>query len=355
MFLSPSGGGISRYLAEKQRFLGRRGIEHLVIAPVASMAGVTSAGLSVPAGFGYRVPMRMSPTEAALRRFAPDIIEIGDPYHLGWSALRAARAMGTPVVSFCHSDVAAMLDRLLGPWCARPARRYLRSLYSRCDRVLAPSQSVAAHLRSLGLDNIDIQPLGVDVDAFSPACRDEAWRRSLGLADDARIALYVGRFAPEKNLALLAEAIGQLDARHHLVAIGAGPRPPHGERVILRGFDGDTHAIATAMASADLLVHAGDQETFGLVALEAMACGTPVVARQRAGLAELVDDSVGAAVADGTAAAFAAAISATLERPRDVLGAAGRARAMAHAWPAIFEQMLTRYERLAGLPLRLAA
>src|SRR6185503_3408463 len=101
-------------------------------------------------------------------------------------------------------------------------------------------------------------------------------------------------------------------------------------------FVGDAIKLATMLASADLFVHAGDQETFGLSVLEAMACGTPVVARAAEGLAELVDDSVGAGVPDGRAESFAAAIAAQFARERSGPSRRARERAEAYDW----QQML---------------
>jgi len=95
-------------------------------------------------------------------------------------------------------------------------------------------------------------------------------------------------------------------------------------------------------------VHAGDQETFGLSALEALACATPLVARRSAGLAELVDERVGVAVERGTAQAFAEAVEALFSRPLEPLREAARRRAERHGWQPALEGLLRHYRRLAG-------
>jgi alpha-1,6-mannosyltransferase len=105
-------------------------------------------------------------------------------------------------------------------------------------------------------------------------------------------------------------------------------------------------ALARALASADVFVHAGTQETFGLSALEALACGTPLVARAAQGLAQLVDASVGAGVAHDAPAAFADAIADVLARARGPLSAAARARAVAHDWNRVLPRLCAHYERL---------
>ncbi len=103
------------------------------------------------------------------------------------------------------------------------------------------------------------------------------------------VLLYVGRFAPEKNLHILGETVDRLGRDYVLVVQGAGPCPPHGERVVRLPYCSHPDTIAQALASADVFVHAGTRETFGLAPLEALACGTPVVLPARAGFLDLID------------------------------------------------------------------
>jgi alpha-1,6-mannosyltransferase len=181
---------------------------------------------------------------------------------------------------------------------------------------------------------------------FHPARASVLWRNSLKLPAGTRLLIYAGRFAPEKHLDVLASAVRQLGAPYRLLALGAGPTPPSGERVSTMPFVGDAVRLATMLASADAFVHAGDQETFGLSVLEALACGTPVVARAAEGLAELVDDRVGVPVFDGRADSFAQAIRALFERPRSHRAAAARRRAQAYDWEGLMPSLLGQYERL---------
>ena len=158
--------------------------------------------------------------------------------------------------------------------------------------------------------------------------------------------VYAGRFAPEKHLDVLADAVARLGPPHVLLAIGAGPMPPTGERVRVVPFIADVAALAAILAGADAFVHAGDQETFGLSALEAMACGTPIVVRQAEGLAELADGACGLAVEHGTGAAFAEAIAALLAGDRPAQRHAARARAEASDWEQVLPALLDHYRRL---------
>ncbi|HEY4069730.1 MAG TPA: glycosyltransferase [Burkholderiaceae bacterium] len=345
-------GGVRRYIEAKRGWLhAHTDWRHTVATPRPEGDGAFSVpSLPLPGSDGsYRWAWRRSATAQALCAAAPDLIEAADPYRLAWSALDAARALGIPAVAFCHSNLERMAALAAGRWhlgAERAARRYAAHLYERFDLVLAPSAAMLAHLNDWGVSNAEHQPLGVDTRVFNPQRRHPAWRRSIGLPDDARILVYAGRFAPEKHLATLAAATGRLGAGHWLVAIGAGPAPPAGERV--RVLPPIAHAItlSTALASADVYVHAGDQETFGLSALEALACGLPVVARATEGLAELIDDRVGHGVHADTPQAFADAVAEILAREPRTLRDAARARALQHDWEQVVPRLYQRYRRL---------
>jgi alpha-1,6-mannosyltransferase len=359
MFWGPASGGVRRYIQAKRRWLLAQGQwRHSIVVPAAQarpargVHGVASWPL--PFAPGYRVARSRGASAAAIDALAPDVIEAGDPYNLAWAALDAGRARGVPVVAFVHSDLAALAARA-GRGAERLALRYLRHLYARFDLVLAPGRALTQRLHALDLGvPVRQQPLGVDTGRFAPTARSALWRARHGIPAAARVLLYAGRFAPEKNLALLVEAADRLGPDHVLVAIGDGPAPPppaRRARLVVLPFERDERALAEAMASCDVFVHAGDIETFGLVALEAMACGTPVVCSARGGLAELVDGDVGATV-QGGAAAFAEAIAAVCAADRAALGRAARARAVQHDWEAVLPQLVKHYAQLLAAPRR---
>ena len=356
MFWSPSGGGVRRYLEAKRDWLvGQAGWRHTIVAPGAVGAGFGDCGgVPLPLSDGYRMPVQRGRAAQAIAAQAPDLIEVGDPYRLAWAALDAGQRLGVPTLAFCHSNVAAMAALLAGiegaP--ARLARRaaeaYLTRTYRRFDRVLAPSEFMAAELRALGLPQVERQPLGVDTELFCPQRRDAGLRATLGLPHDARLLLYAGRFAPEKNLATLVEAVRRLGPPHVLLALGSGPLPPHGAGVMVLPHERSAERLARLFAGVDVFLHAGDQETFGLAALEAMACGTPVVVRDAAGLGELVAEGGGTAVSSANPSAWAEAIAAIFTADRRALSAAARTRAEAYAWARTMPALVERYRRLIG-------
>ena len=353
MFWTTSGGGVRRYLEAKHAFAPGVRWQHTVATPVLDgIASVRIPATLLPASGGYRLPWRRAAAARVLAEQAPDLIEAGDAYRLAWSVLDAGQSLGVPALAFCHSNLpllaASLAGERFGARADRAARRYARRLYQHFDLVLAPSAATCEHLLDWGVKRVRCQPLGVDSAVFHPRRRDPDWRRRIGLPPDARVLVYAGRFAPEKNLPVLTAAVRHLGPPYWLVAVGAGPMPPHGDRVTVLAPERRPEALATLIASADAFVHAGDQETFGLSVLEALACGTPVVGRAAEGLAELVDERVGIAVARTQAEDFAQAIAALFEAAtdRDRLAKAARARGEAHDWQQTLPGLWRQYERL---------
>jgi alpha-1,6-mannosyltransferase len=352
MFWSSTGGGVRRYLQAKHAWLRQHTVwRHTIAAPVADLPGMAALpAIALPGSGGYRLPLRRRALSSTLKSLVPDLIEAGDPYRLAWATLDTADALHIPAVAFCHSNLELLAATMVGPrWAgpaARAARRYARRLYSRFDLVFAPSEAMRLRLLDWGVTRVACQPLGVDTQVFHPARASPMWRNHLGLPGATRLLVYAGRFAPEKHLQVLADAVRLLGPPYTLLCLGAGPTPPHGERVIVQPFVGDPMALARVLASADLFVHAGDQETFGLSALEAMACGTPVVARAAEGLAELVDDSVGAAVLDERPESFADAISSLFLHDRTGAARRARERAESYDWNQMLPLLLMHYRQL---------
>jgi alpha-1,6-mannosyltransferase len=360
LFFAPTSGGVRRYLLAKHVHLARRGrLRHTILVPGKSDTGlpddvVTFGSPAIPFGRGYRAPLALARFRSQLRALAPDLIEVGDPYQLAWQSLRVARELQRPSIAFCHSDVESLARAALGAWTARQVRRYLARLYGQFDLVLAPSAHLAQRLRDAGIRPVEIQPLGVDVDVFRPDAADPGLRASLGIPGDARLLVFAGRLSPEKRIPVLRAAMRRLGPGYHLLLVGSGRRTRPAPNVTLVNYQQDPGQLARLLASADAFVHAGDQETFGLVALEALACGLPVIASHAGALPELVDGTVGATFPPGDAAALAAAVASVFERDALPMRIAARRRAEAHGWQAVCADLLLRYERLLCIRERAA-
>lgn len=353
LFFAPHSGGVKRYLLAKRSHLAALHVRHTLIVPggadAAPAPGIVSiAAPRIPFGGGYRIPLRPRAWRAALCAVEPDVIEVGDPYHLAWAALDAAADLGVPAVAFAHSHLSRMLRMRFGQLAARAADAYLRRLYARFDAVLAPSRAVAQDLRALGVERVEVQPLGVDGEVFHPSQRDPDLRSQLGLAADTRLLVFAGRMAREKSIALMQRAVERLGAPYHLLLVGAREPRRRSARVTELPYQQDPRRLARLLASADALLHAGQQETFGLVILEAMACGRPVIGIDAGAVGELVDAQVGELAARGSVAALTEAIVALYARDIEPMGVAARQRVeSAYTWPRVFAAQLARYARLA--------
>ena len=351
LFYTPTSGGVRRYLLTKHDWLARRAhVTHTLLVPGPADRG-DAGGLvefrSPHLRAGYRCPVRLRALRARLASLGPDLIEAGDPYVMGWQAARVAHELGIPSVAFCHSDIINLVETRLGRLAGSVTSAYLRSLYGRFDRVLAPSQIVASHLSDAGISHVTLQPLGVDAEIFTPECADPRLRERLGLAGSTRLLVFAGRLAPEKNLPDLYAMAATLGEPYHLLVIGGEQLSRPYRNVSILPYEREQKAIAQILAGCDAFVHAGRQETFGLVALEAMACGLPVIAYRAGALAELIDPPVGALAEPRGPAALAEAVHALFEREQAPIRAAARARVLErHSWDAAFRQLMRAYATL---------
>ncbi|WP_028240554.1 glycosyltransferase family 4 protein [Stutzerimonas azotifigens] len=354
MFYAPASGGVRTYLEAKHRRLRLYpGVRHSVLVPGSDYRqhdGVYEIPAPMlPFGRGHRFPVRRGPWREQLRALRPDLIEVGDPYMTAWAALDAGRRLDIPVIGFYHSDLPLLASKRMGAWFGANMAQYVSRLYRSFDRVLAPSQVMADKLDSLGVHNVHVQPLGVDLQTFRPQRRDPQLRARLGLADDARLLIFAGRGSREKNLPVLLEAARLLGRPYHLLLVGSTmPRKVPDNVTVIDRFCG-REEVATYMASSDLLLHAGDQETFGLVALEAMASGIPVVAARAGALPEIVPFHCGRLCRPLDARSMAQTVRELFTGNVRLLGQQARQHVEAHhAWDAVVAGLLAHYQAVRG-------
>ena len=296
-------------------------VRHTLVVPGPRHAYDGNGRLSIyaaplPFADGYRFPLGKTAWMKRLMRQRPTLIEAGDPYTPGLAAQRAGEALGVPVVGFCHTDLAALAAAHIGDWAEKPIRRHWGEIYRRFDRVVAPSRFIAERLADAGVDDPIALPLGVDVEAFRPDGADRApvLRRRLGLSPHHRLLVFAGRPAREKRVEVLVEAVERLGDPYVLLLVGARAATPSPGRVIELPYETDPGKLAALMASCDAFVHANDSEPFGLIVLEAMACGLPVVGVAAGGVGESVDQAVGELAIRSTGPDFADAVEALFER-----------------------------------------
>ena len=376
-FYSPVSGGVKRYISEKIAWMRRARPDdrHVLIIP-GEKNECRDDGLSrtytirsplVSRTARYRALLNLTAIEEILERERPDVIESGDPYQVAWKALASGKALGIPVVAFYHSHFPEAYLRTIDKFFGHIAvditrdiaRRYVRELYNRFAATIVPSPALARLLQDWGVQNTRLGELGVDTKLFhAQAAPDERKlvRGALDIADDKILLLYVGRLSPEKNVTTLFEAFAQLgDSRFALLVTGDGPERRHLARLRERNenahwlpYQGDGQQLARLYRSADLFVHPGVQETFGLVALESQACGTPVVGIRGSYMDRIIFTDQLQWAAENSAPALAEAIRTIAQSDLAAEGreAAARVRQF-YDWDRVFDRLFAVYAEVA--------
>ncbi len=390
-------GGMNVYVRDVTRQLGRMGIhvdvftrsqdEH--VPHVLHDLGYGNRVVHVPAG--PEVPVAKRELAGYIPEFVQGILKFAAEKNIrydiihshywmsGIAAEALKQAWGIPVVHMFHT-LGEMKNRIArsesekeGAYRLDGERRVLKI----ADRVVAATLAEQAQLQWLykaDLDKVVIIPPGVDISHFYPIPPDEA-KQFIGLPPEERMVLFVGRIEPLKGVDTLIRAMSRLRLADiigqrpvHLAIIGGAPYVSRDEMtgemtrlqalcqelcldrmVVFLGKRGQD-TLPYYYSAADLLVMPSHYESFGMVALEAMACGTPVIASQVGGLAFLIQDGVtGFHVPDGEPEALAERLT-TLLSDRLLLRTMGQ-RAVIHArdyaWERIAGQIVALYRSLA--------
>ncbi|MEU6948725.1 glycosyltransferase [Streptomyces sp. NPDC046316] len=360
-FVTPTSGGLRTALEQLGRGYLAAGHEPVLIVPgdvesdqVTDQGRIiTLPGPVLPGTGGYRVLADRGRVRRILEELTPDRIEVSDRTTLRWTGEWARRAR-VPSMMVSHETA----DGVLRTWgvppaaAARAADRLNRRTAWAYSRIVCTTEWAEREFVRIGARNVLRAPLGVDLDRCRPGRRSTVLRAKH--ADGERVLLLMcSRLSVEKRPGTALDALAHLrgqGVRAALAVAGEGPlrgaleRRAREERLPVRflGHVADRETLADLQASADLCLAPGPAETFGLSALEALACGTPVVASASSALPEVIGDA-GACATDAPAS-FAEAVRSVLARPEPSRRAAARARAELFGWDRSIAAFLAAHE-----------
>lgn len=375
----PRVNGVSTSIGTFRDGLARHGHQCTVVAPDYGTRGVDARVLRVPARpvpfdaeDRLMIPRRL---RAALERLDPrgvDVVHLQTPFVAHEVGLRWARHHGLPVVETCHTHFEEYFHHYLpllpATWLRAAARALTRRQLNALDAVIVPSLAMRDVLAAYGVRApVHVLPTGIDLSQFG-AGDGAAFRRRHGLASGRPVLVHVGRIAHEKNLDLLLDAMDVLRRTvPDVVLLVAGEGPALGHcRGRVRSLGLDAHVrflgyldrdgeLQDCFRAGDLFVFASRTETQGLVLLEALALGVPVVALPALGARDIVGPGRGAVPAPDDAQAYAAIVAALLGDPRRRAQLASEAVRFAHEWDTttMARRLVEVYEAVvAGRPAR---
>jgi alpha-1,6-mannosyltransferase len=374
-FYSPKSGGVRRYVSEKRRYVRDHTMdEHYLVVPGERTERLREGRLHlftiksprIDRTSRYRLLCNTRLLREYLCEVQPDVIEAGDPYHVAWSLIKTGREIGVPVFGFYHSHFPDAYLRTILKYCGalmrdivlQYAQDYIVRLYNQFHRTLVPSSHLRDLLCSWGVTNAVHTRLGVDTDSFTPgpALGAGAPYPEWPVPAGKRLLLYVGRLAGEKNVETLFEAYRLLQRRHPdlwLLIVGDGPLGRLLPRLMTdtgtvswKSYIDCNETLREVYRAATVFVHPGVVETFGLVSLEAQACGCPVVGIRGTNMDSNIMAGLPHWATANTPAALAAAVERVLDHdPQGIGKLAAECVHQQFSWPTVLRPLWEIYQQ----------
>lgn len=353
----PKVDGIVTRLRHTVEHLQRQGDRVLVFAPGEGTQEYKGAkihrvsGLPLPLYPELKLAFPRPSIGEALEKFQPDLVHVVNPAVLGLGGIYFAKQLGLPLVASYHTHLPQYLHHYgLGAlegflW------ELLKLIHNQASLNLCTSSAMVDTLGAHGIQHLDLWQRGVDTEMFRPALASPAMRQKLsqGHGEDP-LLLYVGRVSAEKQIENIKPVLAAIP-RARLAIVGDGPHRSQLEKYFAgtqTHFIGYLHGLelAAAFASADAFVFPSTTETLGLVVLEAMAAGCPVVAANSGGIPDIVTDGVNGYLFDpqdpqGAIAATQRLLAAKGER--ETVRHQARLEAEKWGWNAATQQLRRYY------------
>ncbi|AHE98792.1 glycosyltransferase [Thioalkalivibrio paradoxus] len=356
----PRINGVSTSIQTFRRDLRSMGHEVDLIAPAyPGTERETEPGLRrVPSHYLFFDPEDRMMSGRFIRRSLPELAQRGyhllhvqTPFVAHYAGLHLRRKLGLPLVETYHTHFEDYLSHYLpwlpARWLRHVARRFTRSQCNQVDAVVVPSTPVRETLEAYGVDKpAQVIPTGLDIDRFQggdgPRFRDR-----LGIPADRPVLVHVGRVAHEKNIDFLLRMLGQVTREVPdvlLMIVGEGPARPHLQRLAMQlriernvmflGYLDRERELLDCYSAGDAFVFASHTETQGLVLLESMASGVPLVALSALGTRDILAAHRGALVPEPNETDFADKTVRILRDHRLRAELAADARAYVQNWSA---------------------
>ena len=365
----PKVDGIVTRLTKTIQHLVAAGDEVLIFCPEgcpSSYMGAQVVGvpaLPLPLYPELKLALPRPAVAEALERFDPDLVHVVNPAVLGLGGIWLAKTKGYPLVASYHTHLPKYLEHY-GMGMLEPLLwELLKAAHNQASLNLCTSTAMVGELSDKGIQHTDLWQRGVDTELFRPELRSEAMRTMLlgGRSDTGKLLLYIGRLSAEKQIERIKPVLEAMpDAR--LALVGDGPYRQQLEKIFAgtpAQFVGYLagEELAAAYASGDAFVFPSSTETLGLVLLEAMAAGCPVVGANRGGIPDIVSDGINGCLydpegPDGGAASLTAAVQRLLgdTGERQSLRNNARQEAERWGWAGATEQLRGYYRTLLGKP-----
>lgn len=349
--------------------LDRHGHDALVIAP-DTPRGLPPAPRRHERFPVHRVPALMVPKVSslpvglpqpgivsAIADFDADVVHLASPFVLGAGGLGAALRLDLPTVAVYQTDVAGFAKSYGMGLASRAAWGWTRRIHDGATRTLAPSRAAAEDLVRHGIPRVHRWGRGVDTARFTPTARSERLRDTWHRGRKKLLVGFVGRLAPEKHIERLT-VLGA-DPGIQLVIVGDGPERRRLARMMPSAvFTGELGGgdLARAYASLDVMVHAGEHETFCQGVQEALASGVPVIGPDAGGPRDLIAHCRNGYLlpVDRFCELLPSAVAALRDPAlRSRFAGAARKSVLPRTWPAVCTELMGHYAEVTGTRIRL--
>lgn len=343
--------------------LHKRGIETTIVAPKMGIERYNETpiigvpGMKLPLYPELRVGPPTLSTYNELKAFQPDIAHFIHPVLIGVPGMIMAKHLGIPTLASFHLDLARLVHHFNLGFMEPVTDLLTKLVFNAADYSLAPSRLIQQDMLDIGVKNVGLWKRGVDAERFNPRYRTREMRERLsgGNPDDV-ILLYVGRLSSEKRIDTIKPVLEQVPGTR-LAIVGDGPARAElqahfaGTNTTFMGYmKGED--LSSAYASGDVFVFPSALETFGLVVVEAMAAGLPVVASRVGGVRDVVDEGRTGYTFDvgDTRAMIEGVRRIAVSRAHITqMGIDARAFAETQSWDAMMDEVIEIYADLIAM------